>query len=97
MDRNPVGTGVGERRNVLVGILDHQVAVERDIDRLAQRRDHRRPDRDIGHKMAVHHVHVEEGGATSHRRIGILGQAGEISRQYGRRYLDQDKLLSRVF
>jgi hypothetical protein len=41
--------------------------------------------------MPIHHVNMEEGGATSHRLIGILGQAGEISRQYGRRYLDQDK------
>jgi hypothetical protein len=41
--------------------------------------------------MPIHHVNMEEGGPTSHRLIGILGQAGEISRQYGRRYLDQDK------
>ncbi len=80
-----------ERRNVLVGILDHQVAVEGDVDRFAQRRDHRRPDRNIGHKMPIHNIDMEEGRSTSHRLIGILGQTGEISRQYGRRYLDQDK------
>jgi hypothetical protein len=41
--------------------------------------------------MAVHDIHMEEGGAPSHSLLGILGQAGEISRQYGRRYLDQDQ------
>ena len=90
MHRNPVGAGVGERRNVLVRILDHQMTIERNIHRFAQRCNHRRPDRDIGHKVAVHDIHMEQGGATSHRLVGILGQTGEIGRQYGRRYFDQD-------
>src|ERR1019366_187224 len=91
MHRDPVGPGVGERRNVLVGILDHQMTVKRNIHGFTERSDHWRPNRNIGHKMAIHDIHMEEGGAPSHRFIGILGQAGEISRQYGRRYLDQDK------
>src|SRR5664279_1583 len=91
MHRDPVGPGVGESRNVVVGILNHQMTVQRNIHGFTQRRDHRRPNRDIGHKVAIHDIHMEQGGATSHRLVGILGQAGEISRQYGRRYLDQDK------
>ncbi len=91
MDRNPVRAGIGESRDELVGIFDHQMAVEGNIDGLAKARDNRRPNRNIGHKVAVHHIDMEEGGATSHRGIGIFSQAGEIGRQNGRRYLDQDK------
>ena len=97
MDRNPIGAGIGEGGNVLVGILDHQVAVERNIHSLAQRRDHRRPDGNVGHKVTIHHIDMEQGGATSHRSVGILSQAGEIGRQNGRCYFNQNRLLSRRY
>ena len=58
--RNPVGARIGERRNVLVGILDHQVTIQRQLGHLAQRLHHRRPDGDVGHEVAVHHVHVQQ-------------------------------------
>src|ERR1035437_2479183 len=65
MHRNPVGPGIGESRNVVIGILDHQMTVKRNVHGFTQRRNHRRPDRDIGHKMAVHDIHMEQGGAPS--------------------------------
>jgi len=34
---------------------------------------------------------MKEGGATSHRGVGIFSQAGEVGRQNGRRYLNQKK------
>ena len=72
MNRNPVRTGIGEGRNVLVGILDHEVAIEGNIDSLAQAGDHGRSDRDIGHEMTVHHVDMQQGSATSQCRVRIL-------------------------
>ena len=46
--------------------------------------------------MAIHYVNMEQGRASSYGRVGVFSQAGEIGRQYGRRYLDQE-LLARVF
>jgi len=97
MDRNPIRAGIGESGNVRVTIFDHQVAVKGNIHSLAQGRNYRRPDGDVGHKVTVHHIHMEQGGATSHRSVGILSQAGEIGRQNGRRYFNQNVLLSRRY
>ena len=72
-----------------VRILDHQVNIQRRRDVLAQRGHHRRTDRDVGHEMAVHHVHVQHGCASLQRGSNLLGQAGEISRQNRWRQLDQ--------
>ena len=85
VDGDPVGPSVNERRNVLVRVLDHQVAVERHVNRFAQRFNHRRSNGDIGDKMAVHHVHVQDRPATSNCGVGVLGEPGEIGRQNGRR------------
>ena len=41
VDADPVGAGLGERGNEFVGVLDHQVAVERQAGGLAQALDHR--------------------------------------------------------
>ena len=81
VDRNPVRAGSGERRNKFIRIFDHQVAVERNVHSFTQGRDYRWTDRNIGHKVAVHHINMEEGGATSHRGVCIFRQAGEIGRQ----------------
>ena len=95
MNGNPVRTGFGERRDVVIGIFDHQVAVERNIHRLAQAGDDRRANGDVGHEMTVHHVDMQQCRAPTYGRVSIFRQASEISRQNGRRYLNQDKLLSR--
>ena len=62
MHRNPVGPRVRERRNVFARILNHQVAIERQLGGSAQRLHHRRPQRDIRDKMPVHHIHVDNRG-----------------------------------
>ena len=90
MNRNPVDPGVCKNRNKLVGILDHQMTIERNVHRLAQGCDHGRADGDVGDEVTVHDINMEEGRTASHRGIGIFCQAGEISRQNGRRYLNQN-------
>lgn len=35
MDRNPVRAGIGKSRDIFVGVLDHQVAVEGNVHRFA--------------------------------------------------------------
>src|SRR5580693_6632402 len=48
-----------------VRVLDHQVAVERKFRDRAECRHHWRPEGDIWHEMAVHHVHVDDCSASA--------------------------------
>ena len=42
VDADPVGSGLGKRRDEFIGVIDHQVAVERQVGGLAQALHHRR-------------------------------------------------------
>jgi len=48
VDPDQVGAGVGVRADPALGILDHEVDVERQPGRAADRRHHHRPDRQVG-------------------------------------------------
>jgi hypothetical protein len=80
VDAHPVGPGLGKGGNELVRILDHQVAIERQLGHLAQALDHWRPNGDVGHKMPVHHVHVDGRAAAPLSRGNLLRQVGKIRR-----------------
>jgi len=74
VNADPTGPGLGKGGNELVRFLDHQMAVKRQAGRTAQALHDRRPQRDVGHKMAVHHVHVDDRAAAPLGR-GNLGSA----------------------
>src|SRR5579872_2284982 len=57
--RDPVRPGGHKFGDVLVRILNHEVAIQRDLGGLAEGSHDGRAYGDIGHKMAVHHIHVE--------------------------------------
>ena len=59
---HPVGPRIGKGGYELVRVLDHQVAIERQACP-AQALHHRRTKGDVGHKMSVHHVHVDHRAA----------------------------------
>ena len=80
VDRNPVGPRVSKRGNELVCVLNHQMAVERDPDSLAQGGDYCRTNGQIWHKMAIHHIAMKKAGTAAYRCLGCLGQMGKISR-----------------
>ncbi len=65
MHRNLIGAGFNEDGRVGVGVVDHQVDVEREFGDLADRFNHRRTESQIGDEMAVHYVDVEHGGAAA--------------------------------
>ncbi|MMZ63282.1 hypothetical protein D1872_255270 [compost metagenome] len=56
---NHMSACFGERRNILLGLLDHQVHVQRQIGQRRNRPHDEGPERQIRHKMAVHDVHME--------------------------------------
>ena len=88
---NLVGPGGDEDGRVLVRILDHQVHVQDRAGGLAERFDHRRSDGEIGHEMAVHHVHMEHAAAGRLERGNLLAQARKIGRKDGWQDLNHER------
>ena len=77
--RARAGSGLDVRQRVAVGVLDHQVRVERGVGGLAERLDHGRTEGQVRHEMVVHDVDVQPVGAV--HRGGLVGQSGEVGRQ----------------
>ena len=80
MNRNPIRTRIGKGWNISVGILDHQVAIQRQLGRFSQRFDQLRPQRDVRHKVAVHHIDVNDSAAAFRCPVHLLAQTREIRR-----------------
>lgn len=80
--RDPVGPCLGEIPNILIGVLYHQMAIERQPGCLAERFNHWRPNRQIGHKMAIHDVHVDDAAAARGCPFYLIRQVGKVGRQY---------------
>jgi hypothetical protein len=63
MDRDPSSAGFRENGDEFVRPFNHEMTIERDLRGFAKRGYDRRPDRDIRDEVAIHHVHVEDGGS----------------------------------
>ena len=90
VDADPVGAGLGERGDEIVGVIDHQVAVEGQAGCLANAGYHGRPDGDVGDEVAVHDVDVDGGAAAALGRGNLIGQVGKISGKDGGQQLNHD-------
>ena len=78
VEAHPVRARVGEGVDVAVGVLDHQVDVQRQPGGAADRLDHRRADRDVGDEVPIHHVEVEERRPAALGPRDLLGEAAEV-------------------
>ncbi len=78
MDRNHIGAGGGESLDVSLRIFDHEMHVEGQAGCLAKRCYYRDADGNIGHKMAVHDVHVKGGNSALFHRTNGVTQTSEI-------------------
>src|SRR5262249_11705919 len=78
-------------RNVLIRIFDHEMAVERQLRRFAQRLHHRRPDCDIGHEVSVHDIDMDESRTALGGNLHLVREMREISRQNRWRQFDQKR------
>src|SRR5208337_1346741 len=92
MHRDPVRSRLRKFRDVLVGVLYHQMAVERKPGCPTQTFNHWRPDRQIGHKMPVHDVNMDHAAATRRSPLHLVRQVGEIGREYRGCKFDQNKV-----
>ena len=81
MHRNGIGAGLDEGGDIALGVLNHEVDVQVQARDLADGFDHRRPNGDIGDEVAVHDVHVQDGGAGALDASDLFGQAGKVRRQ----------------
>jgi hypothetical protein len=83
MHGDPVRAGFRERWDELIGILNHQVTIERNIRNcFAERSDNGRPDRKIRHKMPVHHIEMQNGAAAFERSFRVGAQLRKVCGQY---------------
>ena len=74
MHGDAVAAGLGKGRQVEIGGRNHQMAVERLVGPAADRLDHRRPERDVGDEMPVHHVEVDPVGAGRRHPLDLLAE-----------------------
>jgi hypothetical protein len=58
MHRQAVGSRRGKSRQVSLGRFNHEVNVQGQAGGSAGRFNNDRPQRDVGHKMPVHHINV---------------------------------------
>lgn len=76
-----VGTGLGEISCQTVYRADHQVNIDRNAHMRADGLTHHRPHGEIGHVVVIHHIEVDQVGASGLDGAHFLAQAGEIGRQ----------------
>jgi len=82
MHGDPVRASFRKRRNKLIRILDHQMAIERHIRKgFAERSDNGRPDGQIWYEVSVHHVQMQNRAAAIERGLGFGAQLRKVCRQ----------------
>jgi hypothetical protein len=69
----------------MIGMLDHEVNIERELRELAHRRDHGRPEGNVVHEVAIHDVEMEPVGAGFFGAPDFVRELGEISGENGGR------------
>src|SRR5262249_27052266 len=82
---NQVRAGSRESFDVLVGVGDHQVAVEREVSHPPSRFDDQRSYRDVWNEVAVHHVDVNQSGPASLDSLYLFAKHREVGGKNRRR------------
>ncbi len=95
MEAEQIGAGVAERCDPVVRAYHHQVDVEWQCGGAANGAHHRRPERQVGHELTVHHVDVDPVGAARGGRLHLIRQVAEIGVQNRWRELDRHATAAR--
>src|SRR5579883_574812 len=85
VDQDMVGAGLDEAGSVSVGIGDHQVNFELEPGDLPDGLNHRDADADVGDKVSIHYIHMEDGSPCTLDTCDAVAQAGEVSRKNRRK------------
>ena len=92
MERHAVAARLRDRLEVLLGLRDHEMAVEPRAPAADERRDgseHDRADGDLRDEVAVAHVEVEHPRAGRLQRVELVAEAREVGRVDRRLDLDR--------
>ena len=84
MNGDGIRAGFEEARQVMIGMLDHEMNVERKLRVLSHGRDDRRPKRNVIDEMAVHDVEMEPIGAGLFGAMDLGFELREIRGENGR-------------
>jgi hypothetical protein len=84
VDGAAVSTRIAERFQVFPGVVHHQVTIEVEVAVATDPLHHEWADREVGYEVAVHHIDVQHVGLGPDA-VYLVGQAGKVSRKYGRR------------
>jgi hypothetical protein len=84
MDSDMVRTGLDEIGDVALGLHNHQVAIERQPNRAAQRSHNRHSKADAWDEHTVHYIDLEPIGTGGLGVECLLAQPREVSGQHGR-------------
>ena len=74
MNRDRVCAGFDKTRRVMIGMLDHEMNVERKLCLFAHGRDHGRAKRNVVDEMAIHDVEMDPIGAGFFNALRFLGE-----------------------
>src|SRR3954463_44348 len=83
MNGDPVGTCIRKDGDELVGVLDHQVAVEWQVRDFSDRGHHWRTDRQVGHEVSVHDIEVHQCSASCFCSANLFRQSCEVGGKNG--------------
>ena len=83
VDGDPISPGFGKCGDEVIRPLNHEMAIERNLRGFAKRGYDWGADRDVRDEMAVHHVHMENGGSPFDGGLGLRAEASEVSREDG--------------
>ena len=88
VDGDQLHADLGQRPDVLVRVLDHQVHVQRQRRLGPQLADHVRPQQQVRHEMAVGHVNVQHVGPGRLEAPDRVLQVAQVGARYRRGYPD---------
>ena len=80
MDHDLVRPGLGESLDIRFRMFHHQMAVKEQFRHLADLRDDRRAEGQIGHEIAIHDIDVYPVGPAGLDFTDFLSQTGKVCR-----------------
>ncbi len=83
MKRYRIGPILNKRFSIASGIGEHQVDIKKGIGRPVECPGDVRPERDIGHEVAVHNVQMQPVSPCRDHSAGIIGQSAKITSEHG--------------
>ncbi len=84
VDRDRIRARFEEARHVMIGMLDHEMDIERKLRVFADGRDDSRPERNVIDEMAVHDVEMQPVRAGFFGAMDLGFELGEVRGEDGR-------------